>query len=109
MNHPYGRMFVTTGNGTYDATTPYSNTMDFGDDDIRLDLTNGLLKVDDSFTPSNQANLSGADQDLGSGGRRPAAGANRRAPERSRTSRQVRNDLRHRSRHMGFYSSASEQ
>ncbi len=68
VNHPYGRMFVTTGNGTYDATTPFSNAMDFGDDDIRLDLTNGVLKVVDSFTPSNQANLSSADQDLGSGG-----------------------------------------
>ena len=33
VNHPFGRMFVTTGNGTYDATTPYANGMDFGDDD----------------------------------------------------------------------------
>jgi hypothetical protein len=68
VNHPFGRMFVTTGNGTYDATTPYSNTMDFGDDDLRLDLTDGVLTVQDAFTPSNQANLSSADQDLGSGG-----------------------------------------
>ena len=67
-NHPYGRMFVTTGNGTFDATTPYNNTMDFGDDDVRFDLTDGLLKVEDAFTPSNQANLSSADKDLGSGG-----------------------------------------
>ena len=68
VNHPYGRMFVTTGNGTYDATTPYNNTMDFGDDDIRLDLSNGVVTIQDAFTPSNQANLSSADQDLGSGG-----------------------------------------
>src|SRR5579871_4150575 len=68
VNHPYGRMFVTTGNGTYDATTPYSNGMDFGDDDVRLDLTNGVLTIQDAFTPSNQANLSSSDQDLGSGG-----------------------------------------
>jgi hypothetical protein len=67
-NHPYGRMFITTGNGTYDATTPFANGMDYGDDDIRLDLTNGVLTIQDSFTPSNQANLSSADQDLGSGG-----------------------------------------
>ncbi|HEY2821302.1 MAG TPA: chitobiase/beta-hexosaminidase C-terminal domain-containing protein [Candidatus Acidoferrum sp.] len=68
VNHPYGRMFVTTGNGTYDATTPFGNAMDYGDDDLRLDLTNGVFAVQDSFTPSNQANLSSADQDLGSGG-----------------------------------------
>ncbi|HUE42328.1 MAG TPA: chitobiase/beta-hexosaminidase C-terminal domain-containing protein, partial [Candidatus Sulfotelmatobacter sp.] len=68
VNHPYGRMFISTGNGTYDATTPFANGMDYGDDDIRLDLTNGVLTVQDSFTPSNQANLSSADQDLGSGG-----------------------------------------
>ncbi len=68
VNHPFGRMFVTTGNGTYDATSPYANGMDFGDDDLRLDLTNGVLTVQDAFTPSNQANLSSSDQDLGSGG-----------------------------------------
>ena len=68
VNHPYGRMFVTTGNGTYDATTPFANGMDYGDDHIRFDLTNGVLTVQDSFTPSNQSNLSSADQDLGSGG-----------------------------------------
>jgi hypothetical protein len=68
VNHPYGRMFVSTGNGTYDAATPFSNSMDYGDDDIRLDLSNGVLTVQDSFTPSNQSNLSSADQDLGSGG-----------------------------------------
>jgi hypothetical protein len=67
-NHPFGRMFVTTGNGSYDATAPFANGMDYGDDDIRIDLTNGVLTIQDSFTPSNQANLSSADQDLGSGG-----------------------------------------
>jgi hypothetical protein len=68
VNHPYGRMFVTTGNGTYDATTPFANGMDYGDSDIRVDLTNGVLTIQDAFTPSNQANLSSADKDLGSGG-----------------------------------------
>ncbi len=68
VNHPFGRMFVTTGNGTYDATTPYANGMDFGDDDLRLDLTNGVFTIQDSFTPSNQAYLSSTDEDLGSGG-----------------------------------------
>jgi hypothetical protein len=68
VNHPFGRMFVATGNGTYDATTPYSNNMDFGDDILRYDLTNGAFTIQDSFTPSNQAALNGADRDLGSGG-----------------------------------------
>jgi hypothetical protein len=68
VNHPYGRMFLVTGNGTYDATTPYANGMDFGDDDLRFDLTNGVITIQDSFTPMNQANLSSTDQDLGSGG-----------------------------------------
>jgi Malectin domain/Chitobiase/beta-hexosaminidase C-terminal domain len=68
VNHPYGRMFVATGNGTYDATTPYTNSMDYGDDHLRLDLTNGVLTIQDSFTPFNQANLNLNDTDTGSGG-----------------------------------------
>jgi hypothetical protein len=67
-NHPYGRMFVPTGNGTYDATTPYTAQMDYGDDHLRLDLTNGAITVQDAFTPSNQAALNGADEDVASGG-----------------------------------------
>jgi hypothetical protein len=67
-NHPYGRMFVAIGNGTFDATTPPLNNMDFGDDILRFDLTNGAIQIQDSFTPSNQADLNGADRDLGSGG-----------------------------------------
>jgi hypothetical protein len=67
-NHPYGRMFIATGNGTYDALTPYTNNMDFGDDHVRLDLSNGVLTVQDSFTPENQAALNGADEDVAAGG-----------------------------------------
>lgn len=60
------RMFLTTGNGTYDATTPYAtNVADFGDAILRFDLSNGF-KVSDGFTPLNQAALSAADEDLGS-------------------------------------------
>ncbi len=60
------RLFLTTGNGTYDATKPYvTNSMDFGDAILRLDLSNGL-QVSDDFTPLNQANLSATDKDLGS-------------------------------------------
>jgi len=68
VNKPYGRMFIATGNGTFDATPPYSNSMDYGDDIVRLDLSGGILTVQDSFTPFNQASLSSADADLASGG-----------------------------------------
>jgi hypothetical protein len=65
---PFGRLFVATGNGTYDATMPYGNNMDFGDDNIRLDLSNGVMTAEDAFTPMNQASLNSSDTDLGSGG-----------------------------------------
>jgi len=65
---PFGRMFVPTGNGDYTATSPYNNTMDYGDSILRLDLTNGVPTIQDEFTPSNQATLDGSDDDVGSGG-----------------------------------------
>lgn len=66
---PYGRLFIPTGNGTYDATTPYgTNTMDYGVDVLRLDLTNGVMTVSDAFTPMDQASLNANDQDMSSGG-----------------------------------------
>ncbi len=65
---PYGRMFVTSGNGDYTATTPYAGSMDFGDSILNLDLTNGVPTIKDEFTPSDQADLDGEDGDLGSGG-----------------------------------------
>jgi len=65
---PYGRMFLATGNGAFDALTPYTNNMDYGDSHVRLDLTNGVMTVQDSFTPSNQATLNGGDKDVGAGG-----------------------------------------
>jgi hypothetical protein len=69
VNHPYGRMFVSTGNGSFTATSPpYTNSMSYGDDIINLDLTNGVPTVQDSFTPSNQSTLSSGDMDVGSGG-----------------------------------------
>ena len=68
VNKPYGRMFVATGNGTYDALPPFTNNEDYGDDHIRLDLTNGVMTVQDSFTPSNQASLNGGDSDVAAGG-----------------------------------------
>ena len=65
---PYGRMFLTSGNGDYTATTPYTNSMDYGDSILNLDLTNGVPTVKDEFTPSDQASLDAEDGDLGSGG-----------------------------------------
>ncbi len=66
--HPFGRMFVSTGNGDYNAATPYTNALDYGDSILNLDLTNGKLTVQDEFTPYNQAALDGSDGDLGAGG-----------------------------------------
>ncbi len=68
VNKPYGRMFIATGNGSYDATTPYTNNMDYGDSHVQLDLTNGVMTVQDSFTPSNQAHLNSGDLDVAAGG-----------------------------------------
>ena len=69
VNHPYGRIFLSTGNGTFNATTPpYTNQMNYGDDILNLDLTNGVPTVQDSFTPFNQQSLGNADEDVGSGG-----------------------------------------
>jgi hypothetical protein len=73
---PYGRIFVGTGNGTFDAVAPtYTNSMDYGDSIVKLDLNNGMptmnasgTVVGDDFTPHNQANLNNADEDQGSGG-----------------------------------------
>ena len=67
-NSPGGRLFVATGNGTFDAKTPYTNTMDYGDSIVRLHLNNGVMTVADDFTPLNQSNLNGADEDVASGG-----------------------------------------
>lgn len=59
-----GNIYVITGNGTFDPT-PGVNC--FGDSFLKLSTTNGL-KVADYFTPYDQAFLSSADLDLGSGG-----------------------------------------
>ena len=72
---PYGRMFVTTGNGTYGISSPtvagqpYSNPAnEHGMSVLDLDLTGGVMTVEDEFTPFNEALLDGQDGDLGSGG-----------------------------------------
>ena len=68
VNHPFGRMFVPTGNGDYTATKPYTSAMDYGDTHLNLDLTNGVPTVTDEFTTNAQATLNSTDTDLGSGG-----------------------------------------
>ena len=79
---PQGYMYVETGNGTFDTTlnaAGFPQFGDYGDSFVKIGLDpttsqtnqniNGWgLKVVDYFTPSNQANLSSADADLGSGG-----------------------------------------
>jgi hypothetical protein len=76
VGHPYGRLYAATGNGAYDAVAPnHSNTMNYGDSVIKLDLAGGAptmisgsTTVGDDFTPYDQANLSASDKDQGSGG-----------------------------------------
>jgi hypothetical protein len=68
VGHPFGRLFLATGNGDYKSSTPYSNAMDYGDSILNLDLSNGVPTVQDEFTPFNQATLDTSDGDLGSGG-----------------------------------------
>lgn len=64
-----GRIFVTTGNGAFNANTaPYNNSMSYGDDFVRLDINNGVMTVGDHFTPLNQSSLNGSDSDVASGG-----------------------------------------
>ena len=73
---PYGRIFTATGNGTFDAVAPsYTNSMDYGDSIIKLDLANGVptmisggTTVGDDFTPLNQYFLNYNDKDQASGG-----------------------------------------
>jgi len=68
VNHPFGRMFVASGNGDYTAAKPFAPGMDYGDTILNLDLTNGVPTVQDSFTPSIQATDDMYDGDQGAGG-----------------------------------------
>lgn len=60
-----GNLFVSTGNGTFDAA---SGGIDYGDSFLKLNRSGGSLHVADYFTPWNQAYLNDNDLDLGSGG-----------------------------------------
>jgi hypothetical protein len=59
-----GRIYVATGNGTFDASTGGD---DYGDSVIQLALGNKRFVVTDYFTPFNQRQLEAEDGDLGSG------------------------------------------
>ncbi len=63
-----GRMFMTTGNGTYSAYPPFNSSVNYGDSIVELSLANGALTPTDAFTAFNQASLSSSDLDQGSGG-----------------------------------------
>jgi hypothetical protein len=57
-----GNIFLSTGNGTADATT------DFGVSVLKLTPNNGTLTLADYYTPDNYATLSANDWDVTSGG-----------------------------------------
>jgi len=59
-----GNIYVSTGNGTFDADT---NGSDYGDSTLRLSTGSGLA-VADYFTPFDQASLAVNDNDHGAGG-----------------------------------------
>jgi hypothetical protein len=63
-----GRLFLTSGNGTYSGYPPFSESSNLGDSTVAFDLSNGGLTPIDIFTSFNQATLSSKDLDLGSGG-----------------------------------------
>ena len=60
---PEGRLYVPTGNGTFDAD---SGGRDYGDSVLKLDGSS--LAVRDYFTPHDQDRISEADSDVGSSG-----------------------------------------
>ena len=59
-----GNIYVSTGNGAFDADTGGS---DYGDSTLKLSTGSGLA-VADYFTPFDQANLDATDGDHGAGG-----------------------------------------
>jgi hypothetical protein len=58
-------IFVTTGNGTFDAN---AGGRDYGDSILKLLPSGGTLAVSDYFTPFDQSSLNCTDADLGSSG-----------------------------------------
>jgi Legume lectin domain/Chitobiase/beta-hexosaminidase C-terminal domain len=63
-----GRAFLATGNGDLTTYPPLTSNVDYGESVLRYDLSNGGFTLTDAFTPFNQAALTTADLDQGSGG-----------------------------------------
>ena len=60
-----GNLYVITGNGLFDATSPSNPHNDYGDSVLQLSPT---LGVSSWFTPNSQANDDAMDNDFGAGG-----------------------------------------
>jgi hypothetical protein len=63
-----GRIFLATGNGTFDAKQPWTNTQDYGESVLTLTLNSGAMQVTDAWTPFDVTALNNGDLDQGSGG-----------------------------------------
>ena len=61
-----GAIYVSTGNGIFDANSTTVPNTDFGDSILRIDSSAGLT-LTDWFTPDDQQILSNNDTDVGSG------------------------------------------
>jgi hypothetical protein len=62
-----GNLFLSTGNGTFDANSGTAPNTDFGNTILKISTAAGL-SVADWFTPFNQQFLDSADLDLGASG-----------------------------------------
>ncbi len=60
-----GNIYLSTGNGTFDAD---QGGLDYGDTVLKLAQTDGMFNVLDYFTPFDQERLNDNDLDLSSGG-----------------------------------------
>jgi Legume lectin domain/Chitobiase/beta-hexosaminidase C-terminal domain len=63
-----GRMFLTTGNGTFNTFPPFSESTEIGESIVGFNLSNGGLQATDGFTSFNGTHLNNGDLDQGSGG-----------------------------------------
>jgi hypothetical protein len=63
-----GRMFLTTGNGTFSTYPPFSESTELGESVIDFSIANGTLTPTDAFTSFNGTALNNGDLDEGSGG-----------------------------------------
>ena len=62
-----GNLFLSTGNGTFDANSNTPPNQDYGDSILKIGTSSGLT-TDDWFTPFNQAILNAWDLDVASAG-----------------------------------------